>query len=124
MNILNLVPQNKALRDQWRFDLLCASISRQIVAIRSSRGVTQQDFAKGLGVSVGHIQKMERPTFRGHSIGTLHRIAEFFGIAFTIRFCTTEDFLLVISSDDVYIKSWDEEKKENQSAHKSEKEPQ
>lgn len=51
-------------------------VALQIAALRQQAGLSQKDLAKILKVSQQQISRLESPSYEGHSLSTLRRVAE------------------------------------------------
>ena len=112
MNLWGVIPTDAELRGKWMNDTLRASIARQIRQLRESRGMSQEELAKGLDTSQGSIARLENPRRCNPTTTTLVRIAEFFDVGLIVKFSTISEFLLLITADGVYIKSYQQEAEE------------
>ena len=54
-------------------------ISLQIAALRKEAGVSQQELAKMVGTSQQQISRLESPSYEGHSLSMLRRVAGVLG---------------------------------------------
>lgn len=51
-------------------------VALQIAALRRQAGLSQKDFAKALKTSQQQISRLESPSYEGHSLSMLRRIAD------------------------------------------------
>ena len=51
-------------------------IALQIAALRENAGLSQKELAKLLGTSQQQISRLESPSYEGHSLSMLRRVAE------------------------------------------------
>ena len=51
-------------------------VALQIAALREQAGLSQKELAKILKTSQQQISRLESPSYEGHSLGTLRRVAE------------------------------------------------
>ncbi|MEW6602562.1 MAG: helix-turn-helix transcriptional regulator, partial [Nitrospirota bacterium] len=51
-------------------------VALQIAALREQAGLSQKDLAKLLGTSQQQISRLESPSYEGHSLSMLRRVAE------------------------------------------------
>ena len=51
-------------------------VALQIAALRQQAGLSQKDLAKLLKTSQQQISRLESPSYEGHSLSTLRRVAE------------------------------------------------
>src|SRR5664279_4788855 len=58
-------------------------VALQIAALREKAGLSQKDLARKLKTSQQNISRLESPSYEGHSLTMLRRVAEFLGA--TIR---------------------------------------
>ena len=58
-------------------------VALQIAALREKAGLSQRDLARKLRTSQQNISRLESPTYEGHSLTMLRRVAEVLGV--TVR---------------------------------------
>src|SRR5712675_2623752 len=58
-------------------------VAIQLAALREKAGLSQKDLARKLKTSQQNISRLESPSYEGHSLGMLRRVAEALGA--TIR---------------------------------------
>ena len=51
-------------------------VALQIAALRQEAGLSQEELAKRLGTSQQQISRLESPSYEGHSLSMLRRVAE------------------------------------------------
>ena len=51
-------------------------VALKIAALRKEAGLSQKDLAKRLGTSQQQISRLESPSYEGHSLSMLRRVAE------------------------------------------------
>ena len=54
-------------------------VALQIAALREQAGLSQQDLARKLKTSQQQISRLESPSYEGHSLATLRRVARVLG---------------------------------------------
>ena len=54
-------------------------VSLQLAALRKERGMSQKELARRLGTSQQQISRLESPSYEGHSLGTLRKVADVLG---------------------------------------------
>ena len=55
------------------------AIAVQIAALRKEAGLSQKELAQRLGTSQQQISRLESPSYEGHSLSMLRRVAEVLG---------------------------------------------
>ena len=77
MEILDRVIGDDAdLRRMIEEERVHAAVARQIQALRTNRGMTQQQLADQVGTTQSAIARLEDADYEGHSLRMLRRIAE------------------------------------------------
>ena len=61
-------------------------IAMQIAALREQAGVSQKELARKLRTSQQHISRLESPSYEGHSLSMLRRVAEALGATVHVVF--------------------------------------
>ena len=61
-------------------------IAAQLLALRMSRGKSQEKLAEEIGMNQARISLMERPDYRKYNVTTLMRFAEYYDVALDVRF--------------------------------------
>jgi transcriptional regulator with XRE-family HTH domain len=59
-------------------------VALQIAALREKAGLSQKDLAKRLGTSQQQISRLESPSYEGHSLSMLRRVAEALGASIRV----------------------------------------
>ena len=54
-------------------------VALQLVALRKASGMSQKELAKMAGTSQQQISRLESPSYEGHSLSMLRRVAEVLG---------------------------------------------
>jgi len=54
-------------------------IAIQLVSLRKKSGLSQKELAKRVGTSQQQISRLESPSYEGHSLSMLRRVAEILG---------------------------------------------
>ncbi len=62
-------------------------VALQLAALREKAGLTQRDLARKLHTSQQQISRLESPSYEGHSLSMLRRVAEVLGV--TVRVTLT-----------------------------------
>ena len=60
-------------------------IALQIAALRKEAGISQKELARRLGTSQQQISRMESPSYEGHSLSMLRRVAEVLGATVQVK---------------------------------------
>lgn len=63
-------------------------VAFRLVNLREETGWTQADLGRKLGVSQQAVARLENPSYRGHSLKSLHKIAKAYGRLLKISFIT------------------------------------
>jgi transcriptional regulator with XRE-family HTH domain len=61
-------------------------VALQIAALREKAGLTQRDLARKLKTSQQQISRLESPSYEGHSLSMLRRVAEALGATVHVAF--------------------------------------
>lgn len=64
------------------------NVALQIAALRERAGLTQRDLARKLKTSQQQISRLESPSYEGHSLSMLRRVAEALGATIHVAFET------------------------------------
>jgi len=54
-------------------------VALQLAALRKEAGLSQKELAQRVGTSQQQISRLESPSYEGHSLSTLRRVAEVLG---------------------------------------------
>src|SRR4030043_2344609 len=54
-------------------------VAVQLVSLRKKAGLSQKELAKRVGTSQQQISRLESPSFKGHSLSMLRRVADVLG---------------------------------------------
>jgi DNA-binding XRE family transcriptional regulator len=60
-------------------------IALQIAALRRDLGLSQRELAKRVGTSQQQISRLESPSYEGHSLSMLRRVAEVLGASVRVK---------------------------------------
>lgn len=60
-------------------------IALQIAALRKEAGLSQKELAQRLGTSQQQISRLESPSYEGHSLSMLRRVAEVLGATVQVK---------------------------------------
>ncbi|SPD73995.1 putative Transcriptional regulator (Modular protein) [uncultured Desulfobacterium sp.] len=60
-------------------------IALQIAALRKDAGLSQKELARRLGTSQQQISRLESPSYEGHSLSMLRRVAEVLGATVQVK---------------------------------------
>jgi transcriptional regulator with XRE-family HTH domain len=74
-------------------------VALQIAALREKAGLTQRDLARKLKTSQQQISRLESPSYEGHSLSMLRRVAEALGATVHVAFETTGQTAPMILSE-------------------------
>ena len=69
----------KRASDAW-------DVALQLVALREKAGLSQKDLARKLRTSQQNISRLESPSYEGHSLSMLRRVAEVLGATVRVNF--------------------------------------
>jgi transcriptional regulator with XRE-family HTH domain len=61
-------------------------IAIQLSALRNEAGLSQKELARRLGTSQQQISRLESPSYEGHSLSMLRRVAEVLGASLHVEF--------------------------------------
>jgi transcriptional regulator with XRE-family HTH domain len=61
-------------------------VALQIAALREEAGLSQRDLARKLKTSQQNISRLESPSYEGHSLSMLRRVAEALGVTVRVVF--------------------------------------
>lgn len=65
-------------------------VALQIAALREQAGLSQKDLARKLKTSQQQISRLESPSYEGHSLSMLRRVAEALGASVRVTFMAPE----------------------------------
>lgn len=76
-------------------------VALQLVSLRKKAGVSQKELAKRVGTSQQQISRLESPSYEGHSLSMLRRVAEVLGgkVRVEIQHKKEETFSLPMVAD-------------------------
>ncbi len=60
-------------------------VAMQLTALRKSHGLSQQELAKRVGTSQQQISRLESPSYEGHSLSMLRKVAEVLGASVQVK---------------------------------------
>jgi transcriptional regulator with XRE-family HTH domain len=60
-------------------------VAMQIAALRKESGLSQKELAKRVGTSQQQISRLESPSYEGHSLSMLRRVAEVLGASVRVQ---------------------------------------
>jgi transcriptional regulator with XRE-family HTH domain len=60
-------------------------VAMQIAALRKESGLSQKDLAVLVGTSQQQISRLESPSYKGHSLSMLRRVAEVLGASVRVQ---------------------------------------
>ena len=60
-------------------------IALQLAALRNEAGLTQKELALKVGTSQQQISRLESPSYEGHSLSMLRRVAEVLGATVLVK---------------------------------------
>ncbi len=74
-------------------------VALQIAALREKAGMTQKDLARKLHTSQQQISRLESPSYEGHSVSMLRRVAEVLGATVHVTLAPKRDAEPMMLSD-------------------------
>lgn len=80
-----LYKKNPDVMDSIKQERQSASIARVIYNLRSSKRMTQKEFAKRVGMKASAICRLEKADYDSQSLPSLRKIAAAFGMSVTVR---------------------------------------
>lgn len=92
---LTTLSKSKAYRDSYVSSHVRASIAYQIQALRERLGLSQEAFARKLGMKQSMVSRLENPDAGKVTVQTLLQIAAALDVALNVRFCSYPDFIEV-----------------------------
>lgn len=60
-------------------------VAMQLAALRKEFGLSQKDLAERVGTSQQQISRLESPSYEGHSLSMIRRVAEVLGASVRVR---------------------------------------
>ena len=78
--------KDKAFADRFRKAGAAWDVALQIAALREGAGLSQKDLARRLGTSQQQVSRLESPSYEGHSLSMLRRVAEALNAEVQVRF--------------------------------------
>ncbi len=60
-------------------------VAMQLTALRKSHGMSQQELAKRVGTSQQQISRLESPSYEGHSLSMLRKVAGVLGASVQVK---------------------------------------
>ena len=78
--------KDKAFADRFRKEGAAWDVALQIAALREGAGLSQKDLARRLGTSQQQVSRLESPSYEGHSLSMLRRVAEALNAEIHVRF--------------------------------------
>src|SRR5438477_8228731 len=66
-------------------------VALQIAALREKAGLSQKDLARKLRTSQQQISRLESPSYEGHSLSMLRRVADVLGATLRVSFAPRAD---------------------------------
>jgi len=60
-------------------------VAMQLTALRKSHGLSQQELAKRVGTSQQQISRLESPSYEGHSLSMLRKVASVLGASVQVK---------------------------------------
>ena len=74
-------------------------VALQIAALREKAGLSQRDLARKLKTSQQNISRLESPSYEGHSLTMLRRVAEVLGATVRVTLAPKEESESMILSE-------------------------
>ena len=74
-------------------------VALQIAALREKAGLSQRDLARKLHTSQQNISRLESPSYEGHSLTMLRRVAEVLGVTIHVTFAPKGESKSMILSE-------------------------
>ena len=75
-------------------------VALQLTALREKAGLSQRDLARKLHTSQQQISRLESPSYEGHSLSMLRRVAEVLGVTVSVTLAPKEAAGPMILSED------------------------
>lgn len=70
---------NAGFAERFRIDRETWNVAIQLASLRKKSGLSQKELAKRVGTSQQQISRLESPTYKGHSLSMLRRVADVLG---------------------------------------------
>jgi transcriptional regulator with XRE-family HTH domain len=74
-------------------------VALQIAALREKAGLSQRDLARKLKTSQQNINRLESPSYEGHSLTMLRRVAEVLGVTVRVTLAPKGESKSMVLSD-------------------------
>jgi transcriptional regulator with XRE-family HTH domain len=74
-------------------------VALQIAALREKAGLSQKDLARKLHTSQQNISRLESPSYEGHSLSMLRRVADVLGATIRVTFTPKEESGYLVLSE-------------------------
>lgn len=74
-------------------------VALQIAALREKAGLSQRDLARKLKTSQQNISRLESPSYEGHSLTMLRRVAEVLGVTVRVTLAPKSESKSMILSE-------------------------
>jgi len=74
-------------------------VAIKLVSLRKASGLSQKELAKRVGTSQQQISRLESPSYEGHSLSMLRRVAEVLGAAVHVEIQAKKSQKLPIVAD-------------------------
>ena len=84
--IRNELRTNRSLGALYEREVTRLQLANEIAKVREERKLSQAQLAKRIGTHQSAIARVERSTYRGHSVATLAKIAAAAGKRLEVRF--------------------------------------
>jgi transcriptional regulator with XRE-family HTH domain len=75
-------------------------VALQIAALREKAGLSQKDLARKLHTSQQQISRLESPSYEGHSLSMLRRVAEVLGVTVRVTLMPKKESEPMILAED------------------------
>jgi transcriptional regulator with XRE-family HTH domain len=75
-------------------------VALQIAALREKAGLSQKDLARKLHTSQQQISRLESPSYEGHSLSMLRRVAEVLGVTVRVTLAPKRESEPMVLSED------------------------
>src|SRR5688572_12013300 len=74
-------------------------VALQIAALREKAGLSQRDLARKLKTSQQNISRLESPSYEGHSLTMLRRVAEVLGVTVRVTLAPKGEFKSMVLAE-------------------------